>query len=50
MAIELFRHATQTVQGPIDFRQKYWDITKETIVAPDGRRITPCLPAVVKST
>ena len=47
MAIKLFNEATEKLDGPVDFRQKYWDITKTNIVKVDGTRGTPCPAAMV---
>ncbi|KAI8138889.1 Neutral/alkaline nonlysosomal ceramidase [Fennellomyces sp. T-0311] len=46
MAIKLFKEATQRLDGPVDFRQKYWDITKAEIVKVDGTHGTPCPAAM----
>ena len=47
LAIELLENADHMVQGPVDFRQKYWDITKTIIKKRDGMLGTPCPAAIV---
>ncbi|KAG2219529.1 hypothetical protein INT45_003094 [Circinella minor] len=46
MAIKLFKEATHKLNGPVDFRQKYWDITKEKIKKLDGSIGNPCRAAM----
>ncbi|CDS09532.1 hypothetical protein LRAMOSA10892 [Lichtheimia ramosa] len=45
-AIELLKNADHMVQGPVDFRQKYWDITKTIIKKRDGTFGSPCPAAI----
>lgn len=47
LAIELLENADRMVQGPVDFRQKYWDITKTIIEKRDGTLGSPCPAAIV---
>ncbi|KAI9468209.1 Neutral/alkaline nonlysosomal ceramidase [Zychaea mexicana] len=46
MATKLFKEATHKLDGPVDFRQKYWDITKAQIRKVDGTVGTPCRAAM----
>lgn len=49
MAIQLFMQDGVSLDGPVDYRQKYWDITKEQVRTPAGDIVTPCPPAMVNS-
>lgn len=48
-AIQLFEDVRNhvIVDGPVDYRQKYWDITKTIIRTDDGKLVSPCPPAMV---
>ncbi|KAI9311080.1 Neutral/alkaline nonlysosomal ceramidase [Dichotomocladium elegans] len=45
-ALQLFSEAYDVLDGPVDFRQKYWDITKERIKKRDGTWGYPCPSAL----
>lgn len=49
-AIELFDHGDKlmTLSGPIDYRQKYWDISNAVINHEDGTNASTCPAAMVK--
>lgn len=49
-AIELFDHGDKlmTLSGPIDYRQKYWDISNAVIKREDGTNASLCPAAMVK--
>lgn len=47
-AIELFeRQPDMVVSGPIDYRQKFWKISKAIVERPDGTKVSLCDAAMV---
>ena len=52
-AVELVSDASSEIMkldGPIDFRQKYWDITKAVVQNADGTNAKLCEPAMVSES
>lgn len=47
MAVRLFDGQTSPVHGPVDYRQIYWDITNEVVLAKNGSLLHLCNPAMV---
>lgn len=47
-ALELYKGASTQVSGPVDYVQRYWDITKAVVMNEHGEKIKLCAPAMVK--
>ncbi|KAI9016486.1 Neutral/alkaline nonlysosomal ceramidase [Phycomyces nitens] len=45
-ALDLFGQKSIDVHGKVDFRQKYWDITKQVVITANGTKGLLCDPAM----